>query len=144
MSRRRAPTTKTAATIGITALSAGLVIAALALTGGPTHARKEYRDNVRLEDLRAIQQHIACSVTNATDPLPDQPTAVAGCGAMPRMRDPYSDVPYQYQVLDLRTIRLCAGFELPADPRRMPEDANADEAVGAGPNCRDFRIARGS
>lgn len=129
---------RTTATAGITALSATLVVAALVMTGGPVHARKEYRDNVRMQDLRAITRHVGCAVANSTGPLPDRPEAVAGCGMPPRMQDPYTGQPYRYAVLDPRTIRLCAGFELPPDPHRQTDD----ESIGADPDCRDLRVWR--
>ena len=129
---------RTVATVGIAALSAGLVVAALALTGGPVHARQEYRDNIRMRDLREIARHVGCAVEGSTGPLPASPEAVAGCGNPPRMLDPYTGQPYRYEVLDLRTVRLCAGFELPPDPHQQ----GANESIGADPDCRDLRVWR--
>lgn len=126
------------ATIGITALSAGLVVVAMVLTGGPVQARKEYRDNIRLQDLRAIRQHVACTVADRAGPLPEVLEPVSGCGMVPRLRDPYTDVAYRYEVLDHRTLRLCAGFEVSADPHQQ----TGDETIGPDPDCRDFRIWR--
>lgn len=124
------------ATLGIVVLSGALVVATLALTGGPVHARKEHRDDVRMQDLRAIQQYVSCAAASSTGPLPDRPAPVAGCGTLPRLSDPYTGQRYRYEVLNLRTIRLCADFELPPDPRMQSED----EAIGAGPDCRDMRV----
>lgn len=125
------------ATSGIVALTGAMVVAALVLTGGPVQARKEYRDNIRAEDLRTIRWHVECMASVDTGPLPKAPTTVPGCGAVLRMQDPYTGASYRYEVVNAQTIRLCADFELPPDRRRM----GSDESVSSDPNCRDYRIA---
>ena len=133
--------------LAISGLALGSVIAAFALTGGPIQARKEYRDRIRLADMRAMHWHVQCMADAQGGPLPEDLAVMSGCGALPRMADPFTDQPYLYEVLNDRTIRICAGLELEGkDAQAMggdDESAAVDEGTAeAVPGCRDYRINR--
>lgn len=133
--------------LAIGGLALGSVIAAFALTGGPLQARKEYRDRIRLADMRAIHWHVQCMVDAQGGPLPDHPAVMSSCRGLPRMADPFTDQPYLYEVLDDRTIRICAALELDGSDAQLAEGRDespaVDEATSAPvPGCRDYRVNR--
>lgn len=112
-------------TIGLLAVVAILV--GLALTGGPGQARKERRDRERESDLSSIGGLVDCLARENGNRLPKVPEATAQCDWQVRLADPFTGQPYVYEVTGLRSYRLCAGFELPADD---PPGRNRPDAQG--------------
>ncbi|KRW95763.1 hypothetical protein [Paracoccus sp. MKU1] len=121
------------ATIAIALLAAVAVVAGLALTGGPGHARKERRDRERESDLADLGRLVVCLARENGDRLPEALETTPPCDWQVRLADPFTGVPYRYEVTGPRSYRLCAGFELP--PRRSPGLAERDET---GCSARSF------
>ena len=104
------------ASLAIAALAAVLVIAGLVMVGGPMQARKERRDQARMDDLALLADHVDClSQTEQGSVLPADLAATPSCPAPDRLADD-SGAPYRYQPTDALHYRLCAKFELPPDP----------------------------
>ena len=101
---------KNPAVWAIVALAAGTIIAGLAVTGGPMQGRAERRDQTRMSDIAAMSRQAHC-LANAESRVDGDLSATALCPDAPRMQDPFSDAPYQVEVLDPRHLRLCAAFE---------------------------------
>ncbi|MEF9602927.1 hypothetical protein O4J55_11450, partial [Paracoccus sp. PXZ] len=121
------------ATIAIALLAAVAVVAGLALTGGPGHARKERRDRERESDLADLGRLVVCLARENDDRLPEALETTPPCDWQVRLADPFTGVPYRYEVTGPRSYRLCAGFELP--PRRSPGLAERD---ATGCSTRSF------
>lgn len=121
------------ATIAIALLAAAAVVAGLALTGGPGHARKERRDRERESDLANLGRLVVCLARENGDRLPETLATTPQCDWQVRLADPFTGAPYRYEVTGPRSYRLCAGFELPQPPRSGPWDRDA-----AGCSTRSF------
>lgn len=105
------------ASIAIAALAAGMVVAGLAIGGGPGQARKERRDETRLRDLDRISGHIAClSRDGQGRVMPTDLAETKGCPGPVPLTDSSTGAAYRFEPIDADSYRLCAGFELPADP----------------------------
>ena len=104
----------------LTALSLAVLVAGIVATGGPAQGRAEKRDRTRDRDLSEIQSLLFCKAQQAgrvvTDPAPTE-----ACPMTPRLADPFTAVPYRIELVAPDSIRLCAGFELPA--RHSTRDA---------------------
>ncbi len=112
------------ATLAIALLAATAVVAGLALTGGPGHARKERRDRERENDLANLGRLVVCLARENGDRLPEMLDTTPRCDRQVRLADPFTGEPYRYEVTGPRSYRLCAGFELPQ--RRSPGLADRD------------------
>ena len=121
------------ASLAIAALALIAVVLGLILGGGPMQARKERRDDMRLDDLMRLSNHINClAVQGDRIVMPTDFAPTDGCPGPIRMADPYTDAPYRIEALADNRYRLCAGFELPADenrPRWAPRRRDGDCVV---------------
>lgn len=116
----------------IAALALVAVVIGLYMTGGPDLARKERRDNERMQELLAVGTWVDC-VAGELGSLPPTLQKSQQCDWMPRIDDPYTGAPYRYEVLAPNRYRICANFDLPPPPR---EDRWARDAQGC--ITRDF------
>ena len=119
-----------------------LLLVALGLwaVGGPGAARAERRDEVRQEDLAAINRALAC-LAEAGRPLPaalgDLDAQGTGCVLPTRLADPYDGAPYGFERLGERSVLLCAGFERPDLVASLDYNGRAfDPATG----CHDVAL----
>ncbi len=96
---------------GVSALTVGLVALALWQVGGPAGGRKEARDAVRFGDLLALTSVVTCKATTEGNALPEDLSPSTSCYYDARRSDPYTGVPYRYEVVDREEYRLCADFE---------------------------------
>ncbi|WP_295046952.1 hypothetical protein [uncultured Paracoccus sp.] len=99
----------------MTALSLAVLAAGLAATGGPARGRAEQRDRTRDNDLTAIRLLLDCKARQEGKMTVD-PTPTEACPMTPRLADPFTGAPYRIEPVAPDSIRLCAGFELPAEP----------------------------
>lgn len=106
--------TQARASWAIAALAAAAVVAGLAIGGGPMQARKERRDDARIEDLQRLATHVACLADESgLRRLPADLTPTPGCPGPVPLTDSRSGEPYRVEPLDAGKYRLCAAFELP-------------------------------
>lgn len=102
------------ASLSIAALAAGLVIAGLALGGGPAQARKERRDEARFADLERLAQHITClSRDGQGRVMPTDLAEAKGCPGPIPLIDPLGGAPYRFEPINGYRYKLCANFEVP-------------------------------
>lgn len=106
------------ATAAIAILAAAAVGGGLALSGGPMKGRMERHDMDREQDLRRLSAQVRCLADEASGVLPEKVVTTGSCPDEVRLEDPFTGEPYRYEVIDARSYRLCAGFELPFDSRR--------------------------
>ena len=85
--------------------------------GGPATGKQEKRDKARMSDMGNLSRHVGCLAKAADGILPeilpagdDTPQA---CVPVPRLSDPFTDQPYEYERISMKNYRLCAGFEHP-------------------------------
>ena len=113
--------------LGLVALAAVAVVAALVTIGGPGAARLERLDEVRIREavelVNAVERHRIL-----TGRLPETLEEVrAGPSGPPSIRDPETGAPYEYAVLGERRFRVCIRLSAPEaalawpGPIRMPE-----------------------
>lgn len=111
----------------IAALAGGAVAAGLVLAGGPVQARKERRDDARVEDLQRLAAHIDCLASESAERrLPADLASTPGCPGPVPLADSRTGQPYRIEPLDAGRYRLCAAFELPATVRRLWDPALRD------------------
>ena len=103
------------AALGIAALALLAVVGGLWLAGGPARGRMERRDDIRMDDLRRLADHIAC-LSGGSGRMPADLAESAGCPGPIRRADPFTGQPYRIEPLEGRKYRLCAGLELPPEP----------------------------
>ena len=123
--------------LAVSAVVAIAVVVGFLALGTPATERERRLDDTRLEDLRALSSRVV-GHHRRTGSLPATLAAVV----LPRgsvVVDPARGDPYEYEVVDDSTFRLCATFDHPTedDPARMAYDAWAH---GAGRTCYRFRI----
>lgn len=107
------------ASIAIAALAVALVVAGLAIGGGPGQARKERRDAARMDDLNRLSGHIGCLSRDAAGRvMPTDLQKTKGCPDPVVLTDAGSGKPYRFEPIDADSYRLCADFELPAGDQR--------------------------
>lgn len=100
----------------VAALAGVAVVAGLSIAGGPGQARKERRDEARMEDLSRLSGHISCLVADSgVRELPAALTATPGCPGPVPLTDSWTGEAYRIEPLEKGKYRLCAGFEL-SDP----------------------------
>ena len=121
------------ASIGIAVLALVAVVLGLVLGGGPIQARKERRDETRLDDLTRLARHVDClAVQDDRIVMPTDFAETSGCPGPVRMADPYTGVAYRIEPLPENRYRLCADFELPPEenrPRWSPARRDGDCVV---------------
>lgn len=96
---------------GILALVAAAILGGFFIAGGPQQGRMEMRDQARRSELIELRDHIGC-MTRDTGALPSEITKTPACPGDFSLNDPFTDDPYQYEILDNKTYRLCARMEL--------------------------------
>jgi len=103
----------------IAALAAGVVLAGLAIAGGPAQARKERRDDMRAADLSRLSMHISCLVGDSgLRELPADLGPTDGCPGPVPLTNSQTGEQYRIEPLEHGKYRLCAAFELaPAENR---------------------------
>ena len=100
---------------GCLALVSAALIGGFMVAGGPQYARMEEDDRQRAQDLRDWGRYYACH-TGTEKPLSER---CSGQGRPPDSRDPETDAPYRYTILDDQTFEVCATFrtvELSKEP----------------------------
>lgn len=127
--------------IGLSALSLGLVAAALVLVGGPGRARAELRDSARLADLRIIEQHAQCLARHDIRGTLPLPTTASCPGPVPQADA--AGAPYRIEPLDDGNLRLCASFELGWPEHTQLYGRIAATQPGADQNCMVVELPRG-
>ena len=101
---------------GIAALAAILIAGGLALGGGPVQARKERRDDARVDDIQRIAGHITCLVGDSgAQRVPDDLAPTPECPGPVPLVDIRGGEPYRIEQLDDGKYRICAAFELPPE-----------------------------
>ncbi len=133
---------------GIGALAAFvlLVVGGLAVAGSPGAERQRRFDERRVEDLRTIYGELLNQVVGADwrnpqvapvlrGPLPPSLDDVAtrAMRQRPRVADPATGAPYEYEVTGASSFRLCATFDAVRDD---PNDLVWNHP--AGRHCFDF------
>lgn len=105
----------------LAALAAGAVVAGLAIAGGPSHARKERRDDTRSAELSQLSSHISCLVGD-TGPreLPSDFGPTEGCPGPVPLTDRHSGKDYRIEWIGDGKYRLCADYELPPRDGQRP------------------------
>lgn len=100
---------------GILVAAIGAAIAAgLVFVGSPGEARLQKIDQRRATDLGQIAASIdAYWNTNRRLPATLDESARGGLGSVPR--DPVTNEPYAYRVVDERHYEICASFDRPSD-----------------------------
>lgn len=82
-------------------------------------ARKERRDEARIEDLQRIAAHVGCLAgESGLRRLPADLSPTPGCPGPVPLADNRTGEAYRVEPLDAGKYRLCAGFELP--PTNQP------------------------
>lgn len=136
MSDDRRRTILAAAITGVVLVAIG---AAFLLTGSPQDERARRLDQARVTDLQALRSAIADHY-DRTHAFPASLEELARKSPLPlRMTDPVGGRLYAYEVVDVRTFRLCAVFDLPTpdEEARMRADPWAHRA---GRQCFRFRL----
>lgn len=85
--------------------------------GGPATAKQEKRDKLRMSDLQDLNRHVICLAFASNKILPESLLAedqgIEDCTPVPRLQDPFTDAPYEYEKRSDTGYRFCAGFEKP-------------------------------
>ena len=97
----------------LTMLSLAVLAAGFVASGGPAQGRAEKRDRTRGRDLSEIQSLLSCKTSEAGQVVTN-PTPTEACPMTPRLADPFTGAPDRIELVGPDSIRLCAGFELPA------------------------------
>src|SRR5262249_39289270 len=122
----------------------GLVLVlGLWCAGAPAKVRNAMLDRRRIEDLHAASD----AVTRFHLANHRYPTSLGeihhwGPSRVPfRERDPVSNAPYEFEIADSTTFRLCAPFDAPDSIRPFePNVVDPFWAHGAGHACFTFHI----
>jgi type II secretory pathway pseudopilin PulG len=93
-----------------TAVVAAAVIAALVVLGAPSMQRQRKMDGVRVRDLTTIASFVNGYFTRHKTLPPDLATLAKEPGYRVAQSDPETGKPYDYQILDTTSYRLCADF----------------------------------
>lgn len=111
----------------IAGVAGAAVIAGLATAGGPMQARKERRDEARMDDLRRLAVHIGClSDEGGQAQVPSDLSPTPGCPGPVPLTDSRTGEAYRIAPLQAGKYRLCAGFELPPPPQSLWDGVRRD------------------
>lgn len=93
-----------------------VVVAGLAVVGGPDTGRRDRRDAARLDALRQIAAALACHAEAGSGPpgpatLADISPACLASDAGRRLSDPQTGAPYRIEYPTPDRARVCADFE---------------------------------
>jgi hypothetical protein len=124
------------------AFVAAVIVASFTIMQSPGTARLKKADATRSDDLALIRNAVRDYYKNEGH-LPDGLAPLVDRLDSSRLRDPITQAPYTYRVLDAANFELCARFALDsraeAGPRYL---GSSDEAAfgihGAGDTC--FRL----
>ena len=133
---------------GVAAVLVGVaVVWGFALVGSPATSHLRKLDERRIYDMKTIQREILNIVFEGVPwsqraegegrPLPRTLQEIAQQARDRRvsLRDPATDAPYEYRVVDEKHFELCATFELPRD---RSEDVGWNHP--AGRHCFFFDV----
>lgn len=125
------------------AFVAAVVVASFTIMQSPGTARLRKADATRSDDLASIRMAVR-SYYQAEGRLPESLALLTDRLGSNRFRDPLTQQPYEYRVLDPEHFELCAIFalETPLDagPRYMEPGQEVDLGIH-GPGRQCFRIA---
>ena len=91
------------------------VILGLYLSGSPGEARREAMDEVRRRNIQSVQSVISVyyeqkgELPDKLEDLDDQSSSLHGIQA--NFKDPRTEEPYEYRVVDAKSYEICATFE---------------------------------
>ncbi|HET9233488.1 MAG TPA: hypothetical protein VFP10_05055 [Candidatus Eisenbacteria bacterium] len=125
------------------AFVAAVVVASFTIMQSPGTARLKKADATRSDDLASIRMAVRSYYT-AEGRLPESLAPLTDRLASNRFRDPLTQQPYEYRILDPGHFELCATFALEAPlDRGMRYFEGGDEVdLGIhGPGRQCFRIA---
>lgn len=115
--------------IGVVVLAT--IAAGIWAVGGPATGAQEKRDKARMSDMHNLNRHVVCLAVAAGKVLPESlPIAddtIADCVPAPRMADPFTDAPYDYERISDTSYRVCAVFE---HPELLNYSSNLDRETG--------------
>jgi type II secretory pathway pseudopilin PulG len=120
-----------------TAVVAAAVICALVMLGAPSAQRQRKMDAVRIQDLTTIASHVNGYFTGHKTLPADLGTLAKEPGYRIRQSDPETGKPYDYQILDSTTYRLCAEFATDSSSKSSDAYANVKWAHAQGHHCFD-------
>lgn len=86
------------------------VVAAVAVMGTPDAQRRMRQDERRIRDLDRIVD-VARIEAREHGRLPASLDVLAKRPGRLTIRDPFTDAPYEYRVVDARSFQVCATFE---------------------------------
>lgn len=120
----------------VVAVAAATVVGGFLLAGPPSEARAYRLDNRRESDLRTVASMVDLH-WNREKALPASVEAAPKTrGSMEAPRDPVTNAPYDFRVIDDKHYELCATFERPS--QRAPVDGDPFWAHTSGRQC--FRL----
>ena len=112
------------------------IIAGLVLSGPPSEQRLKRFDESRVSDLRNLNRALYSYWKNQRE-LPQDLTALVDGLRLTRMpSDPFSGLPYDYEVDDPNHYRLCAQF----DRSSGEDEAHEFWAHPEGRKCYTFEV----
>lgn len=120
--------------LGMIALAVFAVGAAIYVTGSPMQQRRERIDERRVEALEHLATETRGYAGSHQWRLPASLDALERPGLRLERRDPVTDAPYEYRLLDAETFELCATFESDTSRQRHVQ-YDTDWVHGAGRQC---------
>lgn len=125
--------------IGMVVLAVFAVGAAIYVTGSPMQQRRERIDERRIDALRRLSDEVFAHAKAHDGRWPASLDALERPGLRLERRDPVTDAPYEYRVVDATTFELCATFESDTSPRPQAR-RDSDWAHAAGHQCFTKRL----
>lgn len=125
------------------AFVAAVIVASFTIMQSPGTARLKKADATRTDDLIWIRNAVR-SYYASEGRLPESLANLVDRIEPQRLRDPQSQAPYEYRIVDAEHFELCAGFALDSRTERGPTypDQGTDTDVGLhGPGDQCFRFA---
>ena len=120
-----------------------VIVASFTIMQSPGTARLKKADATRTDDLVWIRNGVR-SYYNSEGHLPDGLAQLVDRVEPERLRDPLTQAPYEYRVLDADHFELCARFALDSRSQRAGPsypDPGADTDVSLhGPGDQCFRF----
>ena len=124
------------------AFVAAVVVASFTIMQSPGTARLKRADITRSDDLAAIRMAVR-SYYKAEGHLPESLAPLTDRLASNRFRDPLTQQPYEYRILDPEHFELCATYalEAPLDAGSRYMEPGEEDLGVHGPGRQCFRIA---